>query len=87
VVAAPLAPGAVSSDFLPRLLEKGPFVSVGINRPKNAALLAAMIVATCSSAVREGLRAHRERLAEEVEKKDKKLLAQGIRKYLEEMKK
>ena len=87
VIAAPLAPGAVSSDFLPRLLEKGPIVSVGINRPKNAALLAAMIVATVSSAVREGLRAHRERLAEEVEKKDKKLLAQGIRKYLEEMKK
>ena len=87
VVAAPLAPGAVSSDFLPRLLEKGPIVSVGINRPKNAALLAAMIVATGSPGVREGLRAHRERLSEEVEKKDKKLLGQGIRKYLEEMKK
>jgi phosphoribosylaminoimidazole carboxylase PurE protein len=86
VIAAPLAPGAVSSDFLPRLLEKGPIASVGINRPKNAALLAAMILAGGSPGVREHLRAHRERLAEEVEKKDKKLLAQGIRTYLEEMK-
>src|SRR6185295_2421540 len=79
VIAAPLAAGAVSSDFLPRLLEKGPIASVGINRPKNAALLAAMIVANGSPGVREHLRAHRERLSEEVEKKDVKLLAQGIR--------
>lgn len=87
VIAAPLAPGAVPSDFLPRLLEKGPLAAVGINRPKNAALLAAMIVAIGSAAVREHLRAHRERLAEEVEKKDGRLLAKGIRSYLEDMKK
>lgn len=85
VIAAPLAPAAVPSDFLPRLLEKGPLLSVGINRPKNAALLAAMVMATGSPSVREHLRAHRERLSEEVEKKDTKLRAQGIRAYLEEM--
>jgi phosphoribosylaminoimidazole carboxylase PurE protein len=87
VIAAPLATGAVPSDFLPRLLEKGPLLAMGINRPKNAALFAAMIVANSSPVVREHLRAHRERLAEEVEKKDVKLLAQGIRRYLEDMKK
>jgi phosphoribosylcarboxyaminoimidazole (NCAIR) mutase len=87
VVAAPLAPGVVPSDFLPRLLEKGPIASVGINRPKNAALWAAMIVAGASPTVREGLRAHRERQAEEVEKKDTKLVGQGIRQYLAGMKK
>ncbi len=87
VVAAPLAPGVVSSDFLPRMLEKGPIASVGINRPKNAALWAAMIVAGGSPSVREGLRAHRERQAEEVEKKDGKLVGQGIRAYLQGMKK
>ena len=87
VVAAPLAPGVVSSDFLPRMLEKGPIASVGINRPKNAALWAAMIVAGASPTVRENLRAHRERQAEEVEKKDTKLVSQGIRAYLQGMKK
>jgi len=87
VVAAPLAPGVVSSDFLPRMLEKGPIASVGINRPKNAALWAAMIVAGGSQTVRENLRAHRERQAEEVEKKDTKLVSQGIRAYLQGMKK
>ena len=87
VIAAPLAPGVVPSDFLPRLLEKGPIASVGINRPRNAAIWAAMIVGSGSSAVRDHVRAHRERQAEEVEKKDTKLVAQGIRKYLSEMKK
>jgi 5-(carboxyamino)imidazole ribonucleotide mutase len=87
VIAAPLAPGPVPSDFLLRLLEKGPIASVGINRPKNAALWAAMIVGNGSPGVREHLRAHRERLSEEVEKKDTRLLAQGIRRYLDEMKK
>ena len=87
VIAAPLAPGSVPSDFLPRLLEKGPVAAVGVNRPKNAALLAAMILGNYSTGVREHLRAHRERLAEEVEKKDTRLLAQGIRRYLEDMKK
>jgi len=87
VIAAPLAPGAVPSDFLPRMLEKGPIASVGINRPKNAALWAAMIVAGAAPSVREGLRAHRERQAEEVEKKDTKLVQQGIRAYLAAMKK
>ena len=87
VVAAPLAPGVVSSDFLPRMLEKGPIASVGINRPKNAALWAAMNVAGASPTVRENLRAHRERQAEEVEKKDTKLVSQGIRAYLQGMKK
>ena len=87
VIAAPLAPGAIPSDFIPRLLEKGPVAAMGVNRPKNAALFAAMIVGTSSPQVREHLRAHRERLAEEVEKKDTRLLAQGIRRYLEDMKK
>jgi phosphoribosylcarboxyaminoimidazole (NCAIR) mutase len=87
VVAAPLAPGVVSSDFLPRMLEKGPIASVGINRPRNAALWAAMIVAGGSQTVRDNLRAHRERQAEEVEKKDTKLVSQGIRAYLQGMKK
>jgi 5-(carboxyamino)imidazole ribonucleotide mutase len=87
VVAAPLAPGVVPSDFLPRMLEKGPIASVGINRPKNAALWAAMIVAGGSQTVRDNLRAHRERQSEEVEKKDTKLVSQGIRAYLAGMKK
>jgi 5-(carboxyamino)imidazole ribonucleotide mutase len=87
VIAAPLAPAVVPSDFLPRLLEKGPLASVGINRPRNAAIFAAMIVANGSPLVRDHLRAHRERQAEEVEKKDTKLVAQGIRQYLAGMKK
>jgi len=60
---------------------------VGINRPKNAVLWAAMIVAGASPTVRDHLRAHRERQAEEVEKKDTKLVSQGIRDYLAGMKK
>jgi 5-(carboxyamino)imidazole ribonucleotide mutase len=87
VIAAPLATGAVPSDFLPRLLEKGPIASMGINRPKNAALFAAMIVGNSSSLVRDHLRAYRERLAEEVERKDGRLREQGIRKFLDELKK
>jgi 5-(carboxyamino)imidazole ribonucleotide mutase len=87
VIAAPLAAGAVPSDFLPRLLEKGPVAAMGINRPRNAALFAAMIVGASSSGVREHLRAHRERLAEDVEKKDGRLLKQGLRSYLDDLKK
>ena len=87
VIAAPLAAGAVSSDFLPRLLEKGPVAAMGINRSRNAALFAAMIVGNVSTGVRDHLRAHRERLAEEVEKKDGRLREGGIRKYLEDLKK
>ncbi len=87
VIAAPLASGAVPSDFLPRLLEKGPVAAMGINRPKNAALFAAMIVGNTAPAVREHLRAHRERLAEEVERKDARLREQGARKYLDGQKK
>jgi 5-(carboxyamino)imidazole ribonucleotide mutase len=85
VIAAPVAPGAVSSDFLPRLLEKGPIAAVGINRPKNAALLAAMILGNASPAVREHLRAFRERIAEEVERKDTRLLQEGVRRYLDDL--
>ncbi|HZE98480.1 MAG TPA: AIR carboxylase family protein [Planctomycetota bacterium] len=87
VIAAPLASGAVPSDFLPRLLEKGPVAAMGINRPRNAALFAAMIVGNTSAAVRDHLCAHRERLAEEVERKDASLIAQGIRSYLDGLKK
>jgi phosphoribosylaminoimidazole carboxylase PurE protein len=64
-----------------------PLAPGGINRPKNAALFAAMIVAGASPTVRDHLRAHRERQAEEVEKKDTRLVAQGIRQYLDGMKK
>ena len=46
-----------------------------------------MIVGASSPAVREHLRAHRERLAEDVEKKDARLLQQGIRPYLDDLKK
>src|SRR5262245_11025179 len=53
VIAAPLAPAVVPSDFHPRLLEKGPLASVGINRPRNAAIFAAMVVATASPVVRD----------------------------------
>lgn len=87
VIAAPLASGAVPSDFLPRLLEKGPVAAMGINRPKNAALFAAMIVGNSSPGVREHLRAHRERLSEEVERKDVRLREKGLRSYLDELKK
>lgn len=87
VIAAPLAAGAVSSDFLPRLLEKGPVAAMGINRPRNAALFAAMIVGNSSAGVRDHLRAHRERLAEEVERKDGLLREKGIRGYLDDLKK
>src|SRR5579862_194196 len=87
VIAAPLAAGAVPSDFLPRLLEKGPVAAMGINRPKNAALFAAMIVGNSAPAVREHLRAHRERLAEEVERKDARLRELGARKILDDFKK
>jgi 5-(carboxyamino)imidazole ribonucleotide mutase len=83
VIAAPLASGPVPSDFLLRLLEKGPVAAMGINRPRNAALFAAMIVGNASPAVREHLRAYRERLAEEVELKDARLGTLGLRKYLE----
>jgi len=87
VVAAPLASGAVSSDFLPRLLEKGPIAAMGINRPKNAALFAAMIVGTSSPAVREHLRAYRERLSDDVILKDTRLREKGIRATLDDLKK
>jgi 5-(carboxyamino)imidazole ribonucleotide mutase len=87
VIAAPLASGAVSSDFLPRLLEKGPIAAMGINRPKNAALFAAMIVGNSSPAVRENLRAYREHLAEDVEQKDIRLREKGIRATLDDLKK
>ena len=87
VIAAPLATGAVPSDFLPRLLEKGPIAAMGINRPRNAALFAAMIVGNSSPVVRDHLRAHRERLAEEVEKKDGRLREKGLRGYLDDQKK
>jgi 5-(carboxyamino)imidazole ribonucleotide mutase len=60
---------------------------MGVNRPRNAALFAAMIVGASSPAVREHLRAHRERLAEDVEKKDALLLKQGLRNYLDDLKK
>lgn len=87
VIAAPLAAGAVPSDFLPRLLEKGPIAAMGINRPKNAALFAAMIVGTASAAVRDHLHAYRERLSDDVIQKDTRLREKGIRATLDDLKK
>jgi hypothetical protein len=46
-----------------------------------------MIVGNSAPAVREHLRAHRERLAEEVERKDARLRELGARKYLDGQKK
>ena len=68
VIALPL--GAGRFDPFERLLGEAPVACMGVNRPKNAAVYAAMIAGD-----REKLRAYRDELRRESEAKDAKLRA------------
>ncbi len=82
VIGAPLLNGAAPGDVYVRLFTGGPLAGMGVNRPRNAALFAAQIVGTAVPEVRERLRAYRERLADEVVRKDRRLCDAGLRDYL-----
>jgi 5-(carboxyamino)imidazole ribonucleotide mutase len=72
VIALPLLKGRV--DPFERLLGDAPVACMGINRPKNAAIYAAMIAGE-----RAKLREYREELRRESEAKDAKLTSSGTR--------
>ncbi|MBO8127729.1 MAG: 5-(carboxyamino)imidazole ribonucleotide mutase [Peptococcaceae bacterium] len=61
-----------------------PVATVAVNGAKNAAILAAQIIATGDAAVRERLHAFKEKMASEVAAKNEKLDALGIEGYLKE---
>jgi 5-(carboxyamino)imidazole ribonucleotide mutase len=72
VIALPLLKGRV--DPFERLLGDAPVACMGLNRPKNAAIYAAMIAGE-----RAKLREYREELRRESEAKDAKLTSSGTR--------
>jgi 5-(carboxyamino)imidazole ribonucleotide mutase len=82
VIAAPLASGAAPADAFVKIFAGPPVACTGMNRPRNAAIFAAQIVGTCSAPVRERLRAYREKLADEVVRKDARLVKEGVRAWL-----
>ena len=61
-----------------------PVACVGINGAKNAGLLAAEIIATCDSNIREKIALYRKKFKEEVLSKNTKLKKIGWTKYLKE---
>jgi 5-(carboxyamino)imidazole ribonucleotide mutase len=73
VIAVPLARGRLDRDPFGALLGGAPVAGMGINRLKNAAIYAAQIAGVHEPAVREAVRAFRDRLGAESAQKDQAL--------------
>lgn len=86
VIGVPVKSGALEGvDALYSIVQMPPGIpvaAVGINAAKNAAILAAQIVAVFDGATREKLEQFKETLAKEVEAKDAKLQELGVEGYL-----
>ena len=88
VIGVPIANGALKGvDALYATVQMPPGIpvaTVAINGAKNAAILAAQILAIKDLDLRERLYLYKEKMAESVKKKDEKLQALGITSYLAE---
>ncbi len=73
VIGLPLIQGRADPELFSRMLQSAPVAGMGINRPKNAAIYAAMIAGE-----REKLREYREQLRKESTAKDAALTSSGI---------
>jgi 5-(carboxyamino)imidazole ribonucleotide mutase len=86
VIGVPIASGALNGvDALYAIVQmpKGvPVATVAIDGAYNAGLLAAQMLALGNPALAERLTAHRRALGEQVEQKDQKLQALGIKDYI-----
>lgn len=91
VIGVPLKGGALSGlDALYATVQMPagvPVATVGVDNVRNAALLALQILATSDKTLEKKLVEYKKNLAENVEKKSKKLKEVGLQKFIEEMKK
>ncbi|MCL6611835.1 MAG: 5-(carboxyamino)imidazole ribonucleotide mutase [Peptococcaceae bacterium] len=90
VIGVPIKSGALSGlDALYSIVQMPagiPVATVAINGARNAGILAAQIIGVKDQAVRRRVEEYKAGLAAGVEKKDSRLRALGIEKYLEERK-
>lgn len=88
VIGVPLKGGALSGlDALYATVQMPagiPVATVGVDNVRNAALLAIQILATSDKKLEEKMIEYKKSLAENVEKKSKRLLDIGLEKFLEE---
>lgn len=88
VIGVPLKGGALSGlDALYATVQMPagiPVATVGVDNVRNAALLAIQILATSDKKLEEKMIEYKKSLAENVEKKSKRLLEIGLEKFLEE---
>ena len=91
VIGVPLKGGALSGlDALYATVQMPagvPVATVGVDNVRNAALLAIQILATSDKKLEKKLIEYKKSLAENVEKKSKKLKEIGLQKFIEGMKK
>ena len=91
VIGVPLKGGALSGlDALYATVQMPagvPVATVGVDNVRNAALLALQILATSDKKLEKKLIEYKKSLAENIEKKSKKLKEIGLQKFIEEMKK
>jgi 5-(carboxyamino)imidazole ribonucleotide mutase len=74
VIALPLVQGRAEPDLFAKMLGTSPLAGMGINRPRNAAIYAAMI-----AGLRDPLREYREQLRQESTAKDAALTSSDTR--------
>ncbi len=90
VIGVPIKSGALTGvDALYAIVQMPPGIpvaTVGIDGAKNAAILAAEILALSDTAIKEKLKAYKKQLVQEVEAKDTKLQKLGAMAYLAEKK-
>lgn len=86
VIGVPVKSGALDGvDALYSIVQMPPGIpvaTVGINGAKNAAILAAQMLAVCDSGTLEKLRQLKDEMAKQVETKDAKLKKLGVEGYL-----
>ncbi|MDO7788406.1 5-(carboxyamino)imidazole ribonucleotide mutase [Desulforamulus aquiferis] len=86
VIGVPVKSGALDGvDALYSIAQMPPGIpvaSVAINGAKNAAILAAQIIATTDNSIKEKLYQYKEEMVQEVEAKDAKVKELGVEGYL-----
>ena len=61
-----------------------PVATVAINGARNAGILAAQIIGAGDDAIREKVKAYKEKMAKDIQMKDAELQEKGFKKYLED---
>lgn len=88
VIGVPIGSGAMEGiDSLYSTVQMPPGIpvaTVGINGAKNAGILAAQIIGATNPSIRQKILAYKEKLASQVEEKNARLQALGVKGYLGE---